>query len=253
MAILIGCAGWSLRRDLFPKFPTQGTHLERYSARFTCVEINSSFYRSHQLKTYQRWAASTPTNFRFAVKLPKEITHVRRLADALAPIEKFVSEIEGLGEKLGPILVQLPASLVFDIVTVQKFFRILREQVTTSIVCEPRNTSWFDQEADELMREFLISRVAADPKVVPAANVPGGDTQTCYIRLHGSPRMYYTSYTDKEIDELVGRISALAENTTAVWCIFDNTAEGAAIDNALSTTDRLRKLKAVSARYTPME
>src|ERR1700761_7871846 len=111
MALFVGCAGWNLRKELVESFPLDGTHLQRYAARLNCVEINSSFYRSHRKTTYERWAASTPADFRFSVKLPKHITHVCRLVDVERHIRQFVDETSGLGSKLGPILVQLPPSL----------------------------------------------------------------------------------------------------------------------------------------------
>src|SRR5690349_6695706 len=111
---LIGCAGWSLPRDTWPRFSGAGTHLERYASRFAAVEINSSFYRSHRPETYIRWAASVPGAFRFAVKLPKAITHVLRLRQPAAPLAEFLAEVAGLGSRLGCLLVQLPPSLGFD-------------------------------------------------------------------------------------------------------------------------------------------
>ena len=87
--IRVGCAGWSLRKEHFELFPATGSHLERYAARFNCVEINSSFYRSHRTATYSRWAEATPHDFRFAVKLPKQspssLMKWKDLVQSLAP------------------------------------------------------------------------------------------------------------------------------------------------------------------------
>ena len=91
-----------------------GSHLERYGAILNAVEINSSFYRPHRTATYERWAASVPEDFRFAVKVPKAITHERRLKDVGDLLDRFLSEVSGLGPKLGPLLVQLPPSLSFQ-------------------------------------------------------------------------------------------------------------------------------------------
>src|SRR5688572_19432683 len=110
----IGCAGWSIPREHAAEFPVEGTHLQRYAQRFPAVEINSSFYRPHRPETYARWAASTPDGFRFAVKVPREITHTRRLREVDEPLERFLAEAGALGEKLGPLLVQLPPSLQFE-------------------------------------------------------------------------------------------------------------------------------------------
>jgi len=234
MDVYIGCAGWNLRKEFAEEFSPQGTHLARYAGRFNAVEINSSFYRPHRTATYARWAACTPSNFRFAVKLPKQITHVCRLAGVNPPLEQFLGEIAGLGEKLGTILVQLPPSLAFDATVAAEFFAALRARTLAPVVCEPRHPSWFDPPAETLMVERRIARVAADPSVVPTAAVCGGWPGTCYFRWHGSPRTYYSSYDDSALAELASRLLTAAENGRDAWCIFDNTALGAATQNALS-------------------
>jgi uncharacterized protein YecE (DUF72 family) len=88
--VRIGCAGWSLPRDSWPQFPDTGPHLQRYAKRFNAVEINSSFYRPHQPATYERWAAAVPAGFRFSVKLPKTITHEKRLHDCAPLLRGFL-------------------------------------------------------------------------------------------------------------------------------------------------------------------
>ena len=173
--IYLGCAGWSLRKELAEFFPAGGTHLDRYAQRFNAVEIYSSFYRPHRHATYVRWAASVPAGFRFAIKIPKQITHRKRLADAEAEVDQFLSEISGLGESLGVVLVQLPPSLAFQQKAAEPFFRYLRARLAVPIACEPRHRSWFDPAAETPLIETGISRVAADPAAVPAAAQPGGD------------------------------------------------------------------------------
>ena len=128
MANRVGVAGWSIPSALAEQFPLVGTHLERYGSRFSAVEINSSFYRSHRRATYERWAASVPSGFQFAVKLPKTITHERRLIDCGMLIERFAEETSGLGEKRGPILVQLPPSFSYDGETAEQFI----DEITTT-------------------------------------------------------------------------------------------------------------------------
>src|SRR6201990_2091516 len=97
----IGTAGWSIPASYAADFPDKGTHLERYAARMNAVEINSSFYRPHQRKTYERWAAGVPEDFRFSVKLPRSITQEKRLRNYDAPLSRFLEESAGLGGKLG--------------------------------------------------------------------------------------------------------------------------------------------------------
>jgi uncharacterized protein YecE (DUF72 family) len=234
MSIFVGCAGWTLRSDTAAEFSPLGTHLERYASRFRCVEINSSFYRPHQRKTYQRWAASTPDDFRFSVKAPKTITHEQRLVDVEGLIEDFLAGVTGLGAKLGPILIQLPPSLAFETDHALLAFAQFRTRVQSPIVCEPRHRSWFEPAADALLQQYKIGRVAADPGLVPAAADPAGCQKTCYFRWHGSPRVYYSGYADETLRELATRLQSLTAVAQDVWCIFDNTAAGEAIRNALT-------------------
>jgi len=232
---MIGTAGWSIPAQHVGAFPSEGSHLERYGRRFRTVEINSSFYRPHGPGTYQRWAATVPADFRFAVKMPKEITHTRRLADVAEPLIRFLGEVAALGEKLSPILVQLPPSLASR-ADLAGFFHDLRARFEGAIAFEPRHRIWFTDEVDHLLVELRIARVAADPAVVPRATEPGGWSGLRYYRLHGSPRMYYSAYPPETLDALAQR---LAGYDGAAWCIFDNTAEGAATHDAMMLTDIL--------------
>jgi uncharacterized protein YecE (DUF72 family) len=239
--ILVGTAGWSVPRAAAGNFPEDGTHLERYARVLPCAEINSSFYRPHARQVYEKWAAQTPKAFRFSVKLPKTITHEHGLRGVKALLKAFLEQIGGLGEKLGPVLVQLPGSLPFEAAAARAFFDLLRKLHDGAVVCEPRHASWFEPRADALLIKHRIARVVADPPRIDAAQRPGGwqgpapkraADAVAYFRLHGSPRIYWSRYTPERIqqwsDELV-RLSAAGN----VYCIFDNTASGAAVENAL--------------------
>jgi uncharacterized protein YecE (DUF72 family) len=234
--IRIGTAGWSIPRAVAAEFPAEGTGLERYSARFDAAEINSSFYRPHRLAVYERWAASVPPGFRFAVKMPKTITHVARLVDCEALLAPFAEAIAGLGEKRGPVLVQLPPKLAFDAGVARGFFALASDMLGGPIVCEPRNPSWFEAEADALLAELRIARVAADPARVPEAALPGGWTGLAYFRLHGSPRPYFSGYEAEALEAWARQIPDGSET----WVMFDNTASGRAAQDALALGELLR-------------
>ncbi len=195
------------------------------------MEINSSFYRPHRRSTYERWAAAVPDEFAFAVKAPRAITHELRLMQTGAALDAFLAEVSGLTEKLGPLLFQLPPMLAFDLRMAQAFFTDLRARFQGTVVCEPRHKDWFTPVADDLLQEFCIARAAADPSVVPAAANPGGWRNLDYFRLHGSPRMYYSDYDDGRLGGFAAQL--IATDDHACWCIFDNTADDAAISNAL--------------------
>ena len=232
LGLRVGCAGWAIPSQHAPAFPSQGTHLERYAQRFTGVEVNSSFYRSHRPPTYARWAAAVPDQFQFAVKMPQEITHTRRLVEVTAPLERFLTEVQSLGAKLGPLLLQLPPSLRCTEPLVQTFLTLLRARFHGSVVCEPRHGSWCSPAAEQLLHTFQVARVAADPARVPAAAVPGGWPGLVYYRWHGTPEMYVSAYTSAAVEVLAAQVAASAR-TVPTWCIFDNTARGAATRNAL--------------------
>lgn len=230
----VGTAGWSIPKVAAGEFPEEGTHLERYAKRFSAVEINSSFYRSHKSSTYERWAASVPPHFRFAVKMPREITHRRKLVDVSEPLGRFFAEVSHLDKKLGPILVQLPPSLRYDAAVVSRFFDDLRARFKGDLVCEPRHPTWFSEDVESVFDRAQIARVAADPAVVPEAKRPGGSPKITYRRLHGAPKIYYSPYSEAQIAEVAREMSLAPKQTRACWCIFDNTALGAATGDALA-------------------
>jgi uncharacterized protein YecE (DUF72 family) len=234
--IRVGTAGWALPHTWRDRFPPAPSNLERYAARFSCAEINSSFYRQHRRSTYERWAASVPAHFRFAVKLPRAITHDQRLVAADVLLDVFLDEARGLGDRLGPLLVQLPPSLAFHAETAEEFFTTLRGLHEGDIVCEPRHDTWFGAEAGGMLLAHRVARAGADPARCDAAAHPGAWAGLAYLRLHGSPDMYRSSYEPERIHRVADMLRAHEAAGAACWCIFDNTTLGAAAGNALELT-----------------
>lgn len=195
-----------------------------------CVEVNSTFHRPHRTNTWAKWAAETPENFCFSIKAPKAITHENKLQRIDQLLKDFFDQIESLKEKKGPVLFQLPPSLMFDSAIAEEFLALLRTLYKGEVALEPRNKSWFDSSPEILLRKYRITRVAADPPTgAPAAAEPGGDTELAYYRLHGSPRTYYSKYED---DFLAAIARKVAEHRNT-WIIFDNTAASNAFYDAL--------------------
>jgi uncharacterized protein YecE (DUF72 family) len=245
----IGTAGWAIPRATGHRCEGDGSHLQRYARVFPCAEINSSFHRPHTASTYAKWAGATPADFRFAVKVPKEISHVQKLRRSRPALERFLDESAGLGAKRGPLLLQLPPSFAFDARVAGRFFTLLRSLYGGPVVCEPRHPSWFDA-AGPLLARYEVSRVAANPPRVPAASAPGGWPGITYYRLHGSPRTYWSAYGDAVLKELA---AAIAQRPGDTWCIFDNTASGAALENAWElqhTLQRYRPTQGTVSRNT---
>lgn len=235
--IFTGCAGWSLGREHSAAFTAEGTHLQRYAARLNCAEINSSFYRPHRQQTYQRWAASVPVGFRFSVKVPKLISHVQRLQACDQALDEFVLQCSGLGDRLGCLLVQLPPSLAFDESVVEAFFISLRRCFPGPVVLEPRHESWVGAEA--LLVHYHIAQVAVDPSRISTDSTPRGWPGLKYWRLHGSPRIYYSPYELPRLERLAVELQTATAEGQSAWCIFDNTASGAALGNALTLAQYL--------------
>lgn len=221
----IGCAGWNLPKDL--RVPSL-SYLERYAQLFNCVEINSSFYRHHQPKTYARWASAVPEGFRFSVKVPRTITHDTGPVEGA--LDRFLNEALELGNKLGPLLIQFPPKAIFERGVASEFFLGFRAKFHGEIVCEPRHATWFEPEAYKLLEAHSVSLVAADPK--PVSGAPGVlQHESRYYRLHGAPKIYYSEYTEDFLRIFKER-GALQRS--GVWVIFDNTALGYAYKNALA-------------------
>lgn len=232
MTIFVGTAGWAIGEAAARWFPADGTSLERYASVLSAAEINSSFHRPHRASTWQRWREAVPEDFRFSVKMPKEISHEQKLIGCESSVGLFLNEVRELGDKLAILLLQLPPKLEFDTKVTEDFLAVLQSLCSTQVVCEPRHPSWFSKEADALLRATRVARVAADPARHPDASVPGGWRGMSYFRLHGSPIMYRSSYADR-IGQYARQLQHENADNRPTWCIFDNTASSAAVSDAL--------------------
>lgn len=238
MVRVIATAGWSIPRRCAQRFSGEGTHLRRYSQVIRGAEIDTSFYRDHSKQTYANWARQTPRRFRFAVKLPRAITHDAHLRGTREPLARFLDAVSGLGQRLGPLVIQLAPSHPFEQRVVRNFLRLVRERHDGLLVCEPRHASWFDGRADRLLEGFEVGRVAADPAIVPAAAHPGGWAGIRYYRVHGSPRKYWSVYDAGRIRTWTDELRRIPRGIP-VWFVFDNTAAGGALPNAMQMLEAL--------------
>jgi uncharacterized protein YecE (DUF72 family) len=161
VTIRVGLLGWSNPPGKRAEREAGRSHLAYYAANFNCVEINSSFYRTHQVATYSRWRDETPGKFRFSVKMPRSITHESHLKRCSAEVARFFDDIAALQPKLAAVLVQLPPSLEYDGRSIRAFFRSAPSLRGTRVVCEPRHDSWFTSAAEKALHELGVSRVGA--------------------------------------------------------------------------------------------
>jgi uncharacterized protein YecE (DUF72 family) len=234
-AVRIGLAGWSeaagRHGKLLPAVEEGVTGLERYANAFNFVEINSSFYRQVRRETYAKWAGEVSEDFSFAVKMHRLITHYTRLKN-ISLLDDFFGSVAGLGEKLAVVLVQLPPTLVFDAEVADLFWLALRKIYRGSVVCEPRHASWQDPGAQKLLAQHGIGPVLTE---IPAAGedpLRGAKKEIpLYLRLHGAPRKYYSSYSAEDLGRLAGLLAETGGRRRFV--VFDNTASSAGVRNAL--------------------
>jgi uncharacterized protein YecE (DUF72 family) len=169
--------------------------------------------------------------------MPKAISHDAALRVAPAELDAFIGAVSGLGAKLGVLLLQLPGQLDWQPRIARRFFARLRDRVGVPIVCEPRHPSWSSASAQRAFQDFGIALVCADPVRVPEHSRCSSPVR--YHRLHGSPRVYWSSYSDSALRALAERLNE-ERSAAGVWCIFDNTAAGAAWTDAQSLRTKLR-------------
>lgn len=229
----IGLAGWS---EAVSKhrgyFPGTGSGLARYATTFDMVEVNTSFYRAVRAETFASWADQTPEDFRFSVKINRAVTHAARLS-AHAKLEQALEPMMSLGAKLASVLIQLPPTLASDPERDAAFLTRLRGIHAGMVAWEPRHPSWDDPEVAALLAAHGITRVRTE---IPDAGSPhpaGG----AYVRLHGTPRRYYSAYSSAELAALAAWLDTASSPRIA---IFDNTASSAGVRNALELTGLMR-------------
>lgn len=222
----IGLAGWS---EAVSKhrgyFPGSGSGLARYAETFDMVEVNASFYRAVRAETFASWADQTPEDFRFSVKINRAVTHAARLS-ANAKLEQALEPMTSLGAKLAALLIQLPPTLAADPERDAAFLARLRGIYAGMVAWEPRHASWDDPEAAALLAEHGITRVRTEIPAPGSLHAAGG----AYVRLHGTPRRYYSAYSSADLTALGAWLSSASPPTIV---IFDNTASSAGVRNAL--------------------
>ena len=228
----IGTAGWNVPARY--EVPAGGSQLERYALALNAVEINSSFYRPHQRKTYERWALATPEAFRFSVKMPRTITHQARLANCDAMLDRFIAEVNGLGDKLGVLLVQLPPKLAFNEQIAGGSFRTCKPE-------SPRQSRWSRSMRAGSRRTWTHGLPSTGSRAWPpiprawtAHKRPAAGTGSSITDGTARRRSIIPTMTTLRWRRF-GFVSTRAWKRGAqAWCIFDNTASGAAFGNALT-------------------
>jgi len=229
-SVHIGCSGWVYkhwRGILYPEGLPQKRWFERYAEEFDTVEINASFYRVPLGSTFEGWRDKAPPGFRYAVKVNRFITHMKKLAGCAAEIDDFIALTRLLGDRLGPLLYQLPPSLHKDLGRLEAFLKLLPSDLEQAV--EFRHKSWYDDDVLALLDRHGFGFVAHDMQGLRSPRWACG--RTAYVRLHGTGR-YVGRYSDETLLEWTDWIAAQAREGRSVWCYFNNDIHGDAIHDA---------------------
>ena len=227
----IGTSGWVYphwRGVFYPPKLAQSKWLEYYSGRLSTVELNNSFYRLPSEQAFSNWRYNSPEGFRYAVKVSRFITHIKRLKDVAEPIETLLERARHLEEKLGSLLYQLPPNMHRNDERLESFLSLLPKELRH--VIEFRHRSWLDEGVFDMLRQHNIGFCIFDMPDLPCPLLATADF--AYIRFHGSSGLYFSCYSDGELEGWASRISRLAEDLDTVYIYFNNDAEGYAIRNA---------------------
>jgi len=237
----VGCSGWHYEhwRELFyPAELPKSKWLSFYARQFTTVELNNSFYKLPSEKAFTTWRESTPGNFIFAVKVSRFITHIKRLKNLGSAVDNFLSRAGFLGEKLGPLLYQLPPNMKRNDELLQNFLSLLPPKYQH--VVEFRHKSWIDDAVFDILREHNIGLCVFD---MPGFSCPLVATSDfAYVRFHGSKGLYSSCYPDEELSQWAQRIAHLGQNIKASYIYFNNDAEAFAVKNAITLENFLNTL-----------
>ncbi len=242
MTVFIGTSGWAYREwhGVFypPGLPAE-QQLAHYVTHFTAVEINGTAYRTPSGDMVRRWRDTMPRGFIAALKLPHSITHFHRLHDCRALLEDFASSAWQLGDHLGPLLAQLPASFAPDHVRLRDFLADARAAMGDPrwpLVIEFRHPGWFDERTAEILRRAHATWCVADMPVCPVAGLPS-EGPVLYLRRHGTAGGYRGSYSDAALRADADLLCAWSARGADAFIFFNNTADGAAIDDARRLQD----------------
>lgn len=245
--VYIGTSGLVLpvnKKDFPPPYAS-GSRLGYYSSIFNSLELNSSFYKTPQAKTFSKWKNDVANNFKFTVKLSRDITHAKNLDFNAELLKAFMDEINHLDGQKGALLIQFPASITsnyFDHVRkILEQIESLQNDHKWDLAVEVRHNSWYNSDTYRMLAEHRASLVAHD---MPGSQTPADHTAKdfIYLRFHGPTGKYNGSYDEDTIRRCSHQIFNACMQGKLVYVYFNNTM-GSAYENALSLMASIERLK----------
>ena len=237
----IGTSGWQYkdwRGGFYPDKLPQRLWLEHYADRFAVVEVNNAFYRLPEKSTFQQWRERTPADFVFAVKMSRYLTHVKRLKEPAEPVARFLSRADALGDKLGPVLVQLPPTLKADLGALEETLKQFPRAVRVAV--EPRHETWFTPALRDLLGHYGAALSWADRKGRPLS--PLWETADFgYLRLHEGRARPWPNYGRTALASWIDRVDGSRKGVQERFVFFNNDPGGAAVANAATMAAQARR------------
>jgi len=236
--IHVGCSGWVYRHwrgTFYPEGLPQKRWFEHYATQFDTVEINASFYRLPLASTFEGWREKAPPGFRYALKVNRFITHMKKLLDCEAEVDRFIALARPLQDKLGPLLYQLPPSLHRDLPRLDTFLGRLPGDLMH--VVEFRHASWYDEEVLALLDGHNVGFVVHDLRGLVSPRWASGNL--AYVRFHGTSGRYHGLYGKEVLAEWADWCRSQRDVGRSVWCYFNNDIHGHALEDARDLKEML--------------
>lgn len=243
--VRIGCSGWnykSWRGPFYARELTPSRWLAYYSRHFDTVELNGSFYRLPTYEMFSRWRDQTPEHFVMAIKASRFLTHLKRLREPVEPLVRLFDSACGLGDRLGPVLYQLPSNFRQDLERLESFLELLptsRELNARSLchVFEFRHNSWYVPDTFRLLDRFGVGLCWHD-KLGSEISAPCTGALV-YVRFHGPTGLYRGSYDTVALARWARTLAPYARAKQPVYAYFNNDADAVATKNALALCQEL--------------
>jgi len=248
--LYIGTSGWHYNDwigTFYPKDVTGYNELKYHAQHFNTVENNSSFYRSSKESTYKTWDRVTPEGYKFSIKVNKLVTHEARLEltdEVKTKVRYVLDSSQVLGDKLGAIVIQLPASFHYDVAKLEKFLIFFRQEVEArqyrfDVAIEFRNKHWFVDETYTVLKKYNVALVAGQSSRYPMAREITADI--AYIRMHGPEKLFASKYTPEQLAEWADYMKQIPKRVKRVYVYFNNDFYGYATENARELADIMKE------------
>jgi uncharacterized protein YecE (DUF72 family) len=234
----IGCSGWQYRHwrgSFYPLELPQSRWFDHYSRTFNTVELNNSFYRLPSGETFEKWRRQAPTDFLYAVKASRFLTHMKKLKDPDEPVRLFFEHAHGLGPRLGPVLYQLPPRWPLNLERFATFLAALPRR--RAQVIEFREPSWYDDRVFALMRQHRVALCLHDMEGSATERIVVGPF--IYVRFHFGTSRYGGRYDDQRLDDWADWLAHRVREGLSVFAYFNNDVGGHAPRDALRLRSRV--------------